>query len=91
MKNILIITYDLSAPHQNYDGVLSEIKAYGTWAKVSESSYLIKTIKTPEKVRNSLLKYIDDDDKLFIGTVNAPAAWHGLSESLSNWILKHLE
>lgn len=91
MKKILIITYDLSAPHQNYEGVLSEIKSYGTWAKISESSYLIKTLKTPEKVRDVLLEYIDEDDKLFVGTVNAPAAWYGLSESISNWILKHLE
>lgn len=91
MKNILIITYDLSAPEQNYPEVLKEIKSYGTWAKICESSYLIKTTKTPESVRDRLLKYIDDDDKLFVGTLNAPAAWYGESESVSNWILKHLE
>lgn len=91
MKNILIITYDLSAPDRNYEGILKKIKSYGTWAKISESSYLIKTDKTPESVRDQLLKTIDEDDKLFVGTLVAPAAWYGLSEAVSNWILKHLE
>jgi len=91
MKKILIITYDLSAPHQNYKGVLKEIKLYGTWARISESSYLIKTDRTPEKVRGRLLKYIDEDDKLFVGVLNAPAAWYGLTDSISDWILKHLD
>ena len=90
MKNILIITYDLAAPDRNYEGLLKKIKSYGTWAKICESSYLIKTDKVPEKVRDHLLDYIDEDDKLFVGTLIAPAAWYGLSDSVSNWILKQL-
>lgn len=91
MKNTFIITYDLSAPARNYEGLLKQIKSYGTWAKICESSYIIKTDKGPVEIRDHLLEQIDDNDKLFVGTLASPAAWYGMSESVSNWILKHLE
>ncbi|MGD1008192.1 MAG: hypothetical protein ABR980_13290 [Ignavibacteriaceae bacterium] len=91
MKNIFIITYDLIEPDRNYIDLLKKIKSYGTWAKICESSYLIKTDQTYEQVRNQLVKIIDENDKLFVGTLIAPAAWNALPESVSNWILKNLE
>lgn len=91
MNKILLITYDLSAPGRNYEKLLKQIKSYTAWAKLCESSYLVATSKTPAVVRDHLKNSIDKNDKLYVGTAVAPAAWLGLSESVSNWILKNVK
>jgi hypothetical protein len=91
MEKVLIITYDLSAPGRNYEDLLKQIKSYSSWAKLCESSYLILTSKTPVEVRDHLKNNIDKNDKLYVGVVVAPAAWVGMSESVSNWILRYLK
>ncbi len=91
MEKVLIITYDLSSPGRNYEELLKQIKSYPSWAKLCESSYLITTPKTPVDVRDHLKSYIDNNDKIYVGVVVAPAAWFGMSDSVSNWILKYVK
>ncbi len=91
MENTFIITYDLSSPGRNYEELLKQIKKYPHWAKLCESSYLITSIKNAVEVRDHLKKYIDENDKIYVGAVVAPAAWYGMSDSVSNWILKNVK
>ncbi len=91
MKTTLLITYDLSEPERNYEGLLKKIKSYGTWARITESSYAIVTTKDTETVRDELLKLLDDNDKIYVGLLSAPAAWYGLPDSVSNWLQKYLK
>ena len=37
-----IISYDLCAPGRNYDALYKAIKAYGTWAHITESTWFVK-------------------------------------------------
>jgi hypothetical protein len=89
--SILFITYDLINPGQNYEGLLKKIKAYSAWAKLGESAYLISTDIAPTQVRDNLNAVLDQNDKLFVGKAVAPAAWRGMSDSVSNWILENLK
>ena len=86
MDRVLIVTYDLMDPGQNYQTLLRKIKAYSSWARLGGSSYLIYTSSTPVDVRDNLAQALDKNDKLFVGVAPRPSAWHGLSEEVSNWI-----
>lgn len=87
MKRTLIITYDLHKPGQNYDALIAKIKAYGTWAFLTRSTYLIMTANTVVQVRDNLKTVLDSNDSLFVGVAPPPSAWTGLDNEVSQWIL----
>jgi hypothetical protein len=86
---ILIITYDLINPGQNYEELLKKIKAYPGWARLGGSSYLISTDSNVEQVRNNLSTVLDSNDKLFVSSCPVPSAWHGLPDDVAKWILEN--
>ena len=87
MKSVLIISYDLADPGQNYEALLKRIKAYPQWARLGGSAYLILTDNSPVQVRDSLGVALDSNDKLYVGVASAPAAWRGMPEEVAKWIL----
>ena len=91
MKRVLIISYELKAPALNKERLLQKIKAYGTWARLSGSAYLIVTAATPVAVRDSLGTTLGGGDRLFVGESPAPSAWKGISVEVSQWILRNQE
>ena len=88
---IYIVSYDLRPPTQRYNSLEECIKSCSKWAYVCESTYLIKTEETAAQVRDALGVYIDGNDKLFVGTISAPAAWKGLPQEVSEWIKNNLD
>lgn len=86
---ILIVTYDLINPGQNYGKLLQKIKAYDSWARLGGSSYLIATASTVVQVRDNLVTVLDLNDKLFVGTCPVPSAWRGLPQDVAKWILEN--
>ncbi len=89
--NVLFVTYDLVDPGRNYEELLKKIKAYHSWAKLGGSAYLIETNKRPTEVRDNLKTVLDQNDNIFVGTAVAPAAWYGLAEAVSSWVLERLK
>ena len=87
MSDVLIISYDLMAPGKNYEPLIQKIKAYGAWAKLSSSAYLVMTSDDPTRVRDTLVSVLDANDKIYVGKVVAPAAWRGLPDEVSKWII----
>lgn len=88
--NTYIINYDLIAPGKNYDRLFEAIKSYGTWAHVLESCWLIKSSLSATEVRNHLVKYIDNNDKLLVAKSGNQGAWRGLKENQSDWLRKNM-
>jgi hypothetical protein len=86
---VLIISYDLYKPEQNYDKLLQKIRSYGSWAKLGGSAYLIATTQTPVNVRDNLATVLDANDALFVGTCPVPSAWKGLPDEVAKWILEN--
>ena len=91
MNNIYIISYDLSSPGQAYESLLEKIKAYPSWARLGGSAYVIETDQTHIEVRDNLQIVLDSNDKLFVGAVSAPAAWYGLGDDVSKWLIDRLK
>lgn len=85
-----MIGYDLNKPLQNYEGLISAIKTYGTWWHHLDSTWLIVTDDTATQVRNKLKPYLDANDELLVATVSAPAAWTGFNDKGSEWLKNNL-
>jgi len=86
-----LIVYELAQPAHNKEALIRKIKAYGTWARITDSSYLVATgtagTADPVAVRNDLATVLIATDKLYVGVSNRPSAWKGLPEEVSKWIL----
>lgn len=63
---MLLISYDLNQPGQDYAGLHDEIKKADTWWHHLESTWIISTSQSPEQWATRLLKHLDDDDSLFV-------------------------
>lgn len=70
-----IIEYDLRQPNRDYEALYDAIKSYGIWARVTESTWLIKTEDNCVQVRDSLKQKMDTNDRLFVGELTGEAAW----------------
>jgi len=70
-----IITYDLCKPGQDYDNLITAIKNYPQWAKVTESAWFVNTNSTAATVRDNLAQYMDRGDRLMVATLTGEAAW----------------
>lgn len=74
----MIIEYDLRAPGRNYDDLYKAIKAYGVWARITESTWFIKTNENCAQVRDKLLKHMDGNDRIFVAVLTGAAAWRNV-------------
>lgn len=91
MKAAYIISYDLRNPGQNYEDLLRQIKSFENWARLGGSAYIVISESSAVQIREKLTISLDKNDKLFVGTLNAPAAWTGLGEEVSQWIRNNLD
>lgn len=80
-----IITYDLHAPGQNYQGLAERIKSYPRWAKLMRSTWCVATPQTSEQIRDYLKGALDGNDKLLVGALGT-SAWYGLSSEVTDWM-----
>jgi hypothetical protein len=88
---VLLVTYDLKKPGQNYDEFYKVIKTH-PWAKLSESSYAIVTDEAPKVIYAKLYSHIDGGDQLFIMTL-ANSWWGRASDQtpeVMTWLKKYL-
>jgi hypothetical protein len=86
--SVLLITYDLNKPGQDYEDVHKYIKQF-SWARISESSYAIETNLTPDQIYQGISKFIDKTDRVYIITLDAPYSGQGPQE-VNQWLSEHL-
>lgn len=90
MSNNLFISYDLNAPGQNYERVISAIKSTGSWAKVQKSFWYVSSELTAEQVLARVWAVMDPTDSLIVINVTRQnAAWQNLSPAVSDHIRTH--
>ncbi|MFZ0598863.1 MAG: CRISPR-associated protein Cas2 [Flavobacterium sp.] len=86
--NCYIITYDLRNGG-NYTSLHNAIKQYGTWAKITESTWAVVTEKSASAIRDNLLSFMDNNDRLFVIKSGGEAAWTRVI-CKNEWLQKHL-
>lgn len=86
--SVLLVTYDLYTPGQNYDEVLKYLKSHPC-EQVSKSCYVIETTKSPKTVRNALKKLTDENDVFYVFRLIGHYAGYG-PETLNAWLNSRL-
>jgi hypothetical protein len=85
--NNLFISYDLKNPGQNYERVITAIKALGSWAKVQYSLWYVSTPYTAKQAADLVRRAQDSNDTLIaIDATNNDAAWYGLDQKVSDYL-----
>lgn len=85
-----LISYDLrNAESKDYAELYDEIKAYGTWARVTESTWIVVTDMSASAIRDDLMQYMDKEDRLFVLKSGVEAAWNS-PRCRNDWLKKHL-
>ena len=86
--NCYIITYDLRFGG-NYASLHEAIRSYGTWAKVTESTLAVVSAKSAAAIRDHLLQFMDNNDRLFVVKSGGEAAWIR-TICKNEWLKEHL-
>ncbi len=84
-----LIMYDLRAPGRDYNRLYDAIKSYGTWGKLTESSWAIVSSQSVEAIRNFLINYIDVNDRLIVVLSGRSAAWQNMMAN-TEWLKQNL-
>lgn len=74
-KHCYIVSYDLCQPNRNYQDLYAALKSFPIWGRLTESTWAIVTDKTHAEIRDFLMKYIDNNDRLFVILSGKSAAW----------------
>jgi hypothetical protein len=83
----LLVGYDLNTPGKNYDDLIDAIKAESAWWHHLDSTWLVKSSKTPVQLRDALKKHIDANDELLVIDVTGDSrAWSGFNDPGSKWL-----
>lgn len=87
--SVLLISYDLNNEKKRPD-IVGGVKNVGeSWARLSESSYAVKTTKSPETVHAELKKYTDSDDHIYIINLKQPYTGYG-PKDVNAWLDSNL-
>jgi hypothetical protein len=83
-----LVTYDLRKT-RNDEALTTAIQAYGTWAQVLDSVWVILTSKTAEAIRDDLRAHMDSGDGLLVVKSGVESAWINVN-CKHEWLNKHL-
>jgi hypothetical protein len=90
MKKTFIISYDLAEGSSvDYQELFQAIKSYGTWAKITQSTWAVVTEKKATEVRDHILEYLPENSRIFVIKSGSIAAWR-YTICRSEWLKKNL-
>lgn len=86
---VFLVTYDLNNEDVRPKIVKHLKAAFGTWARLSESSYAIKTDGSASDVFRHFEPLLDGDDQLYVISLKKPYAGQGSSQ-VNDWLANNL-
>jgi len=86
MANNLFVTYDLIKT-KDYPAVHDAIKKLGSWAKVTESNWYVKSNYSCKDAAKLVYASMDNDDKLIVvDASNNDAYWFNIDSKVAEHI-----
>lgn len=83
----LHISYDLKQPGRDYDKVSKCIKSLGSWAKIHESFWYVKSTLTAQQALKKLEAMVDINDVVYVvDSFSNEAAWNQLPSKVTEHI-----
>lgn len=90
MRRVLLVTYDLNKPGQDYEKVHQAIKDLGSWWHYLESTWLVVTTVTPGQAWDRIAPAFDKSDHCLILDVTGDDYSGWLPEKAWEWIRENL-
>ena len=87
-KECYIISYELIIP-RNVEPLHNAIRAYGIWAKITDTTWAIVTSQSAFDVRNYLQSFLNNNDRIFVVKSGIEAAWAN-AICTNEWLKKNL-
>lgn len=85
----LHISYDLKQPGRDYEKVSKCIKSLGSWAKIHESFWYVKSPLTAKEAADAIDAALDPNDLVCVVDASSDeAAWNVLPSEVSSHIQK---
>jgi hypothetical protein len=85
-----LITYDLKSPNDtpdDYQRLIEGLKStYGTWCHVEKSVWLVSTDQNASEVRDTIKKFLNSSDVLFVAKLHGNWASFNLTTTRNDWI-----
>ena len=91
MQKAYLIGYDLRQPGRDYKSLFQAIESYGTYWRFLDSTWVVRSSRSAAQIRDHLIQYIDNNDKLFVARLSGEAAWYGFSVDGNSWLKQQLE
>jgi hypothetical protein len=89
-RSTYLISYDLLDSNSNeYNELFEHIKSYGTWARINESLWAIKTYKTAVKIRDEIMRIVPEGSSIFVIKSGVESAWNNVKCS-NIWLRNYL-
>jgi hypothetical protein len=83
-----IVTYFI--PHDfDYDSVLPLIQQFSEWGRISENTWIIKTVLNPKQIHDAIRPLLPNDARLFVSKVQRNASWSNIICS-NDWLNNNL-
>ena len=76
MEHCYLISYDLCQPGRNYENLYEALRRFSKWARLTESFWAVVSTATSTEIRDYLLRYIDDNDRIIVIQSGRNAAWN---------------
>lgn len=86
---IILISYDLKTPGQNYDELYNKIKSFPGWCHAMDSLWFIKTNESVQTCYARLKTCIDDNDYLFLVDITGQTRQGWMKQDVWDWFNKH--
>lgn len=85
---VLLVTYDLNRPGQEYKDFYETLETFSPM-KLSESSYAINTLLTPNDIYRKFKDLLDKNDFFYVIHLFKPIAGQG-NEGVNSWLEANL-
>jgi hypothetical protein len=91
--NAFLVVYELadveSEDPEEYARLLETLKGYPAHARLTRSSWIVKTRGTPADLLESLDRHLLQADRVFIGALTGEAAWRNVACGFE-WLTENL-
>ena len=88
MKRCYLVSYDM-AEDGDYEALYEAIKAYGTWARITESTWAVVTSNNAADIRDDLWGYLPEGSRIIVVRSGTESAWEN-PNCRNAWLQKYL-
>ena len=84
----VLIAYDIHPPEgEAYENLTEKIRSLGFWWHHLETTWIVKSVHAPAKIRDQLSAYIGSDDQVLVIDISGDTAeWAGVNDVGSKWL-----